>query len=176
MSFALPTIQSAQTTAALAARVKQLGFSANQTEIVNDATEQTVYTLSIPGGTLSTGNIIKVLVRVSYLNNTGSSQNISFRGKYGASLVVLGTVSSIGTTASRREGTTEIWLAATGTANAQVVSITSNIGGSNANNRTLGTEDSTAAQNLVITVQHNAAALTQSVIIEAITVDLYSNS
>ena len=148
---------------------KVLAVSTTQTEVVNDSTEQTVYTLSVPGGTLSTGNIIRVLVRTSYLNNTGSNQNISFRFKYGSSMVTLATVSTIGPTATRREGTAEFWLIANNSANAQIGSLVATTGNS-ANNRATGTENSANTLNLVLTVQHSAAASTLSVIISGITV------
>jgi hypothetical protein len=50
----------------------------------NSAAEQTIYSFSVPGGTLGTLGMLRLTIDNVFLNNTGAQRTFTLRVKYGA--------------------------------------------------------------------------------------------
>ena len=140
--------------------------------LVNSTTETTVATLPIPGGTLSTGNLLVCRVTMDGLNNSGSSAQWWSDVYWGGVQIFDGTSGSAhATNASRRAFPMEIWIGGAGATNAQICAVVGHgigavvpsaagaatTGGAANNSLTTAAVDSTAAQDLVIKVDMSLA-------------------
>lgn len=97
---------------------------ASATNIDNDNSETTIYTYTIPAGTLSATGEIRLKIISEFYNNTGSSRGYTVKVKLGGSTVVeFAAGNSIGTTATRRLTTLVVTLSATGATNSQIVTL-----------------------------------------------------
>ena len=142
-----------------------------------------MYSYTVPANTLSTNKMLRLTFIGDYLNDSGVTRSVTVRIKYGATTI--GSIAQGGlTTTPSRWGllfTTE--MSANNATNAQVArtnwsvtnagDVTGVASGLLANRVSVHNaiaEDSTAAQNLVVTIQHDAAATTISA--KAFTVQL----
>lgn len=167
-------------TAPGATAITMLDRNMAQLDIVNTAAETTLYSYSVPGGTLGTNKALRVSILGDYLNNSGFSKNFTVKMKYGAT-TLWGDVTSVPTNTTRRGFKLDMILAAINSTSAQSLagsvflsatgapvtgtgaffdastlhSLQVIPGGSSA-------EDSTAAKTLAATVQHETAAATIS--------------
>lgn len=144
-------------------------------DVVNTTTETTVYSFTVPGGTLSTNRALRLTLIGDYLNNTGSSQDFQFKLKYGGTLygyMLLNAGNQVPTDGGdfRHSLQCEWILSAANATNAQASVATIALGAigtatggggvpfrSYESGRTNGTIDSTADQALIVTFQHGAA-------------------
>lgn len=74
----------------------------SQADVTNTAAETTVYTYTVPGGTLSTNKMLRITLIGDSLNNTGGGVNLTVKLKYGATTILSTGATSIGADASRR--------------------------------------------------------------------------
>jgi hypothetical protein len=140
------------------------------TDVVNTTTETTVYSFSVPGGTLVSTKALRLTLICDYLNNSGGNANLSIAVKYGAT--VIAGFSNIGpvTTSSLRRGLVlTTFFSAFNASNAQVAYTrgvmqdigVAGIGGGEAFVRsgvnTGVAEDSSTAKTLLVTFQHDVA-------------------
>lgn len=65
-----------------------------QAEVVNTAAETTIYSFSVPGGTLGLDRALRLTLLADYLNNSGVVQNFTVRVKFGTTTI--GTFSASG--------------------------------------------------------------------------------
>jgi hypothetical protein len=149
-----------------------LDKSTTEQDVANTAVETSVYSYSVAGGTLSTLNILR-LVMTGYIDLSASSATLTLRVKYGTVTISSGALC---TTASTKGGVTvEAIVSANGATNAQrsVVNIqsvadnaTQTDGTSSSSNTKWSTaystltEDSTAAKTIQITAQWGSAVAT----------------
>lgn len=135
--------------------------SGTRVDVTNDATERTILTYSVPGGTLGTNNALKVIIQARIIQFIASTLTIRF--KYGSTTML--TISAIqGVTTVDKS--TDLWflLTANGSTNAQRVSgradmqDTSGAIYSRWNQEGTATEDSTTSKTLEITVQWNTTS------------------
>jgi hypothetical protein len=93
-----------------------------ETLISNSTTETTIYTYTIPGGTLSTGNAIKLRIPYKLSNTTGG--NVTFTAKllYGATTIATATTPNIAST-NDGAGFVDAYLLANASASAQIGTI-----------------------------------------------------
>lgn len=139
-------------------------------DVVNSNTETTVYTFTVPGGTLGSTKALRLTLIGDYLNNSGSSRTLTIKGKYGSTTVFSGVPGgSITADANRHAVFCQLVLHAFNATNAQVASGTVTLGAANtiggtaaasaatffANHSTVA-EDSTGDLALAVTVQHSA--------------------
>lgn len=148
-------------------------------DVVNTTTETSVMSCTVPGGTLSTANGLRVTLTGSYLNNTGGGTNLYVSVKYGGTIIAGGpngtgaavggggyassanrhavilqsTISANGSTSSQR-GDTIIWLGTT-TATETDWATPDTV---NTNLKSNLAIDSTTNQTLTVTVQHGSAS------------------
>lgn len=144
-------------------------------DLVSSTTESTLYTFSVPGGTLSTDRALRLTLIGDYLKNDVNS--LTIRIKYGATTVLSSVLSDgeITSDASRRAIMVDFVLSAANATNAQVGSIRVSVGAANTiagsaaavaltevGASTAVAEDSTGALNLVVTGQHSASTANAS--------------
>lgn len=143
-----------------------------QTDIVNTTTETTLYSFSVPGGTLGTTRSLRLVIDGDQLNNSGSSDTVTLRVKYGSTTLYQddGVYASNATRISWRFDFT---FGNTTATNAQYVSaifLTSTRGGATTGNGDwngdglqnmvlsgTSAEDSTTTLTFSITIQHTVA-------------------
>lgn len=91
-------------------------------DVVNTMTETTVYSFSVPGGTLGTANALRLTLIGDYLNNSGASTtDFEVKVNYpSAATVQSHLLSNITTGASRRGLLFEVVISAQNATNAQV--------------------------------------------------------
>ena len=139
-------------------------------EVVNSTSETTVYSFSVPGGTLGTNRAIRIKFFSDYLNNSGGASALTLRFKYGATTWLLHDyLTELVSDASRRTMIPEndIMLSAANATNAQVgygatiISAPTALAGESFSGAFVHhsahitvAEDSTAALALEITVEH----------------------
>jgi hypothetical protein len=138
-----------------------LDSTGTRVDIKNDNTEQTVYTFSVPGGTLGTKNALKLILQARIIHSIAGTLTIRF--KYGGTTMLTITVpEGVGTA----DKSSDIWflLAATGATNTQRVSGRVDMQDSNNGIRSRWNQegtaavDSTASQTLAVTVQWGSAS------------------
>jgi hypothetical protein len=83
--------------------------STTQVDVVNTITETSLYSYSVPGNLLGTTGGLRLFVRGTHLNNSGSAANLAVKVKLGATTIFDTGNSSIGTAANRRQ----FWLVVT---------------------------------------------------------------
>jgi hypothetical protein len=141
------------------------------TEVVNSAAETTVYTKAIPGGTLGIDRALRLTLIGDYFNNSGDVRDLAVKGKYGATTFFSISANTVAGSATRKTVRLQLELFAKGATNSQVGVGTYLLDAGTATAgavtvaefRHLGTVnghnaiaiDSTAAQDLVVTVQHS---------------------
>ncbi len=143
------------------------------TDVVNTATETTVYTFSVPGGTLGTDRRLRLKLIGDWLNNAGTN-SLTVRTKFGGT-TLFSTAIFVGASPNRHALFYELILSAHNATNAQIATLHYFEGGANtagAPPGTLGNAgqsntgvgvynalalDSTVAQTLEVTFQHGAA-------------------
>jgi hypothetical protein len=138
-------------------------------DVVNTTTETTVYSFTVPGGTLSTNRALRVSLIGDYLNNSGGDASFNMRLYYGG--VVFGTVGAVAPANANRRSMRGDWLvSAANAANAQVGRHNGMVGGLATINgggdvslttfegaKNNGAIDSTVDQPLVVKFEHNVA-------------------
>jgi len=137
------------------------------------ATEETLYTYSVPGNTIA-GGVLRLTLAGDYLNNSGASRTFTLRIKYGATTLYDDATASIGATAVRRNWELQVTLGNTASTNDQWMTAkwiwgsgTATAGqgdfaltpGALTTFQPLMTgtaaEDSTASKTLAVTIQHS---------------------
>jgi hypothetical protein len=145
-----------------------------QLEIANTVTETTLYTYSVPGGTLSTTKALALNLIGDWINNTGADQTVRLRVKYGATTLHDETTAPLPPSAMRRAWMLNLQLGNTGTASSQFAAISWLLGNAQAGAVGLGdasvamhqnhlgagssAEDSTVAQALTVTIELSTAS------------------
>lgn len=145
-------------------------------DVSNTSTETALVSVTIPGGTLSTNNGVRVKLNISSFFNSNTA---TLRYKYGATTLI--TVASIapGTT---KQGTIEFELFATGATNSQegtsnmffsASSVSSNTGLGQLYQIDTGTSaiDSTTDQTLAVTIQWAGTSASDSITMVSATVE-----
>lgn len=138
--------------------------------VVNTTTETPVYSFSVPAGTLGTSNKLRLKLDGSLLNNTGGTQPLQVRVKYGTTTCIDITTTALGASATARPLLLSCDLAATGAATTQAAAATLHIGGATGIVGVVGqigsfypaahesiAEDSSGALNMVVSVQFAVA-------------------
>jgi hypothetical protein len=142
--------------------------------VVNTTTETTIYTLSVPGGTLGTNKRLRITMVGDILNNTGGVQQENIRVKYGATTIATMGSLGLGFSAIRRPIWAWVELVARNSTSSQFAhyyykdGTAPGAGGisgttadgtedTNGQHQTVA-EDSTVTKNLVITFQPAAAS------------------
>jgi hypothetical protein len=145
------------------------------TEVVSSLAETTVYTKSIPGGTLGVDRALRLTIIGDYLNNSGATQDLRVRVKYGATTIADANFNTIAGSASRKTFRMVYDLHAKGATNSQVgagifaldfvtagSTPTTGLGTFQGSGLASGHNavaiDSTADQNLVVTVTLSASS------------------
>lgn len=99
-----------------------LNVKTSETNIDNDASETTVFTYTIPGGTLDANDAMYLKLHNEFFNNSGANSGWIIKVKLGGSTVVeFDTGSNFGVSASRRLELVEVWINALGATNSQIV-------------------------------------------------------
>jgi hypothetical protein len=143
------------------------------TEVVSSAAETAVYTKSIAGGTLGTDGALRLTLIGDFFNNSGGNQDLVVKVKYGATTVLNFIFTAIVGAATRKSILLTANLHAKAATNAQVAAGYLMIDAATATQtsatvaafRHIGALaghnacaiDSTAAQDLVVTIQHSAS-------------------
>lgn len=154
--------------------VRILDRDTTTNDVVGTITETTVYTFSVPGGSLSTNRALRLTLVGDYLNNTGAGSAFTIRGRWGGTLAFTANIASVAQDTTRRLIFLPVVLSSrNAVSNAQLVSVDGMLGlagsaGSppttfdgQANiirmvNNGLAV-DSTANQTLAITFEHGTA-------------------
>ena len=91
-----------------------------QAEVVNTTVETTVYSFSIPGGTLGTNRAIRLQANGDYLNDSGAAQTLQVLVKFGGTTISNPGTISFNAAPSRRGVTVDLLLTAANATGAQV--------------------------------------------------------
>lgn len=70
-----------------------LDINVTTIDVLNTAVETSIYTFSIPGGTLSTGNAIHLYEEGQIANSSGGAKTITIRYKYGGITILTDSIS-----------------------------------------------------------------------------------
>lgn len=89
-----------------------------QLAITNVATEQTIYSYSLPGNSLG---VLRLTMAGTYLNDSGAGRTLTIRIKYGSTTLYDDVSTTIGNTAGSRNWVWTIWLGNTTATNANFV-------------------------------------------------------
>lgn len=175
-----------ETLAKLLADWRVVDRESSPNDIVNVATEQTLYSVTVPGNLLATERGVRLTLIGDYLNSSGSTKTLQVKVKYGATTLFDDVTGTIATNAARRELRIQIDLFNQGATNDQIMggllalsAVTAATTGRGAidstafSNATGGTtwwpiggdsaEDSTADKTLVVTAQHSVAHASTSI-------------
>lgn len=140
-------------------------ISASTTNVTNNGTNETnIFSVSIPGGTLLTGNVIKAETTLEYVTRFTSVSNFILRLKYGSTNIATSTI-SLTSSSQKPSGKLSVELFSAGTTSSQEANMfylfpeatpTSTI---TWNSRLVGTsaEDSTTAKNLTLSMEVSGA-------------------
>jgi hypothetical protein len=179
------TINSAGTIPEWAESYAPLDIVTEDTEVVNTASETTIYTSPDIGGTLlGTTSAVKLFFLLSYLNNSGVNRNLTIKIKTD-STVIFTPISVLAhpTSASRRLGWMDYTLANKGAVDSQrhtleyflnsgaglpTALVALSLGqacDSYINETTSAIDLSSGTHNIIITITHSAAAATISCIL-----------
>jgi len=147
-------------------------------EVVNDATEQTLWSLSLPGKTLGYRNLLRIYGFGSYLNDSGAPRAFILNFKYGGVTVLTVTISGLAAGAVRRWTDIAIQLRGDGSHAAQYASW--EVGAPSfldSQAQRVGSEatsnvNSDIAQTISLTVQHNLANPSVSYILRHLVLEL----
>jgi hypothetical protein len=158
------------------------------TTINTDNTERTLYSFSVPGGTLSSKYTLRLVLTGTILNNTGSSDSTTFKIKYGATTLYAAS-HSLGASANRRSWRIEVELTGFNATNVQELAgmfaigtmtvATTGTGGLAATAATVvpitgaaGAEDSTADKTLAVTSQFTASSANLEIVVRRAILEL----
>lgn len=141
------------------------------TTVADTVTETDLYRETIGAGAIGAGNILDLLVFGDYLNNSGSTVNLTLRIKLGATTVITTNAMALTTGASRRKFFLRVRLhnVTTGTQRVHCQGELSQAGSTDAVGGSAAftivgygtaSEDTTAAKDLAITAEHGTAAST----------------
>jgi hypothetical protein len=151
-------------------------------EIDDTISETTLYSFSVPANTLGIDKALRVTIRGTYLNNSGSNRTIRFKVKYGATTLYDDTSENLASRANRRGFAIDFILAAGNSASVQrlngsilfsLAPTTEVAGHGQLNNLSNAAdvifsgdaaENSTGALTLDVTVIHSFAASTISIL------------
>lgn len=160
--------------------VKLLYKTTTQTTVTNTTTETDYFSYSVPGGSLSTGNILRIKLWISnYTNNNGI---LDLKLHYGSGDV---SVSSDATQISAVKGYIEAYVLARGATNAQELILMADLMETETQNnssvtiarwagRSTEAIDSTSAQDLKVAVKWSVADAVNTITLEFATVELLS--
>lgn len=113
---------------------KTLDRKTSATTINNTAAETTIYSYTIPAGTVDADGELRLTLLSEFLNNTGSNRGLTIKVKLGGTTVIEYTTgtTAFSTGSIRNLAPMTVWLSAKGATNSQIVSlrweITSNSG------------------------------------------------
>lgn len=149
------------------------------TDVVNTVAETTLYTFTVPGGSLSTNKVLRLIVIGDVLYNNVNTDTATLRVKYGATTVLNSGAVDLGALqATRANYQFTVWLQGMGATNSQRGFFgAADEDGSTAHpirSFVTGTaaEDSTVNKDLVITIQWSAASVNNSYRLLAATLEL----
>ena len=154
-------------------------LNSTSTDTTLNTGEQTVLSVSIPGGTLGTAGQIRVTLLGQLLNNSGANRAYTFRIKYGANTYFGDISGNIATGTVARPIAIQFTLFATGATNTSAIHGRITLGAAtngsvagvgdvavvDAINATVfgtGATDSTANQNIEVSILSNSANATQT--------------
>ncbi len=138
--------------------------------VASTTDETTVYTYTVPGGTLSTNKKLRLSVLADHLNNDGAARNLTVKVKYGTTTLFSTGAMSITNSATRRGILLSLDLAAFASESAQVAggslvwtadatgvatTVATSLYYGHHNN---STEDSSGDLALAVTVQHGTSS------------------
>lgn len=145
-------------------------------DVVNTTVETAVYSFSVPGGTLGTNRALRLTLIGDYLNNSAGTRTLEMRTKYGGTTIFDQAITAIAIDTVRRGFSFVTMLSAQNATNAQVASTIGVLGALGSADGaavsiasgTLSADpfevthnavavDSTLAQTLEVTLQHNVA-------------------
>lgn len=146
-------------------------------DIVNLATEQTVYTYTVPAAAMGATRALRLSLQGDYLNNSGAGRTFTLRVKFGATTLYADASAILATSASRRPWFLDILLG-NQTATAQRLTFDWRIGSDSGATTGIGdyaatsafgavgggesAENTANALALAVTIQHSLAAATIS--------------
>ena len=129
----------------------------SETSAVNTASETTIYSYTVPGGTLSTNKMLR-LTLLGELKNTAGSCTTTIKVKYGSEEIFSDTEVTTNS-AGTKVWTINCLLAATGSTSAQFADTLYSYGPSTITHKQdTASQDSTSDKDLAVTVQHTLAS------------------
>ncbi len=133
-----------------------------EAEVVNTATETTVYSYAVPGGTLGTTGVLLLKFAGNWLANSGNP-TLYVRARFGGTVIGVSNFagSALANDADRAAFTGEVLICANGAANSQRAHLTIWSGGRLTTE--VGAPPTTSANGPVHATEHNALALDSTV-------------
>lgn len=164
----------ARTAFTVPANVTVLDRDVTVNDVNTSSSETTVYSFSVPGGTLGSTKQLRLTLFADYLNNSGGGSDLTVRVKLGATTIFTGT-HTMGASANRGAQSLAVLLSAANATNAQRAvahwhsseGAENNAAGALTQNSSTNreyrgvrnsiSEDSTGALTLSVTVQHSVS-------------------
>lgn len=147
-----------------------LARSSTFTTVQNTTTETSIFSTTVPGGTLTPGRSVRLVLTAVYMNNSGANRQLIVRVKYGSTTVYTRTITAIPSTVNRRPLLIECELMGNIITN-QYASTRSTLGSSNSPSGTGDVafdtafagngqplEDASLDRTLSVTIQHDLAS------------------
>jgi hypothetical protein len=140
-----------------------LDRNASNVTVSNSTTETTIYSYNVPAGLLGTTRGLRVRIRGTYTNNSGSNKTIRLRLKLGATTVLDKTSAAVATSATAANFFSTFIISNAGATNSQEAAmqfLADRAGAIVGPIIMTGTAavDTTSAQTLTITITHSAAS------------------
>ena len=127
-----------------------------ETTIASTSSKTTLYTFSVPAGTLSTNNILFVWIWGSFTNNSGSNSSVTTYLDYGATtLITSAATSNFATAATVYPFDLFASIKGDAATNAQKGYLRGTVGTQDQSGYGTSAEDSTAAKSLTVSWKHS---------------------
>jgi hypothetical protein len=140
---------------------KTLASDVSPAVLTNSASSTNMYTYTIPGGTLSTNKIIRLVLQGAYYNNSGATRTITATVRYGGVTVATRTSAALNNGATPGGFNIVVYLSADNSTQLQTTTFNAVAGVIGDSSAWAGggtsTIDSTVNQDLSIDLQHSAA-------------------
>ncbi len=161
-----------------------VGLAAGVT-VASNTGEVALFTVSIPGGVLSTTNAVKFTTSVSSFGLASNTNTATFRLKYGGTTLSTTTITANGTSTTKVAGSLNGYIRANASASAQISGFwlgfgiptfttqgnTPSVAALITGNTGTATETSSGALNLVLTVQFNASDSNNTIVADSTIVE-----
>lgn len=108
--------------------LKKIGAKSTTTDLNNTTTETSVFSVTVPAGTLGTSNALHFSLVGQFENDSTATRTTTMRVKYGGTTIFVGLISFSSAFTERSALLVDVWLYAHGATNAQTLRAEARLG------------------------------------------------